>query len=1084
MIVSTAIGKKRTSVKKQVYLNFKIGDYKNCFIFLVIPYLSTEIILGNDWNLANGILLNYDSKTISIKKNLVPSNLVLFEGSTSESILTAQRDETTFIYLIELQRFNINTIEEFKINLEKQAEKIENKSVNFERKFSELYIYSMQNRNTIEVLLEAELNQIEDGESFSDDLPSNLCEMSTLNSMEKEQFLQILCEKQKLFSEKPGCAKGYEHEIKLTKANPNIKKTYAVPLALREKVRNKIQEMQNSGIIERSVSPYCNPLRIVSKSNDDVRICLDARQLNSAVEDDHEAPPVIHELLQEFDKCKFFSKIDLKDSFWQVLLKKESRPLTAFLFEGTMYQFIRVPFGLKSAGSALIRALKNALKKASWRLRKAFRLYIDDGVLGTETFEEHLQLLAELFSLLLEFNFTINLKKCEFFQLEISFLGFILSQNGIMPDPSKVANILEFEEPKNQKQLQAWLGVCNYYRRFVMKYHDCMAPFRDLLKKDATWEWTQYHSHAFAELKQKFVETVCLHHILPGKTFKVQADASCHGIGGVIFQIDDEGHERIVSIVSRCLTDVESRYTTTELELLAIVFTIYKLRYYLIGVEFEIICDHQVLTFLNSTTYHNSRLIRWSLLLQQFSFSVVYCRGSENIVADFLSRNPEGRFLEENENVILMATIHQFCQPIYQKIKENSLIIFALNSETITLKSIVKNLAKKQNDDKNIKLILEKIRHKKQIKGEYVVYNEILFHKEKKDENWRIVVPESIKRQLIEKTHEKLGHPGVYKTVAFLRRYYYWRSLKKDVKKLVRACDLCQRVKYLTIAMEGEYQLVAADNPSELVTVDLYGPLPRSRGGVEYIFVVLDSFSKLVRLYTLKKATAKAVVQKILKNYIPECGKMQKILSDNGTQFTASEWRNSLEKEGIKVVFSSIRHPESNPTERVMREIGRMMRTMCKVKHTEWANYVKEIENMLNITSHFSTLLTPHELHFGRPIECEIEKLIKFPEKRTVDHKRYILLARDNIKKAFEGRKKNQKSISKVILKVGDLVLLRVRHLSNALDKVTKKFFHLFEGPYKISKILDKNAFILVEPDDEKVIIGTYNRANLRKYVS
>ena len=127
---------------------------------------------------------------------------------------------------------------------------------------------------------------------------------------------------------------------------------------------------------------------------------------------------------------------------------------------------------------------------------------------------------------------------------------------------------------------------------------------------------------------------------------------------------------------------------------------------------------------------------------------------------------------------------------------------------------------------------------------------------------------------------------------------------------------------------------------------------------------------------------------------------MKRILSDNGTQFTSNEWRNALEKEGIKVIFSSVRHPESNPTERVMREIGRMMRGMCKEKHTEWANYVKEIENMLNITSHFSTEVTPHELHFGVPIMSEIEKLVKFPEKRTVDHHRFIKLAKENIQKS------------------------------------------------------------------------------------
>ena len=205
----------------------------------------------------------------------------------------------------------------------------------------------------------------------------------------------------------------------------------------------------------------------------------------------------------------------------------------------------------------------------------------------------------------------------------------------------------------------------------------------------------------------------------------------------------------------------------------------------------------------------------------------------------------------------------------------------------------------------------------------------------------------------------------------------------------------------------------------------------------------------------------------------------KRVLSDNGTQFTSPKWKNELEKVGIRVKFSSIRHPQSNPTERVMREIGRLFRTYCSTGHTKWPDYVRKIEYLLNITTHYTTHCTPHELHFGEPIKDDIQKIIKFPEKTLVDHKYLITFARKNIESGFVTRTKNQK-VSKVILKVGDLVLLRVRHLSNALDRVTKKFFHLFEGPYVISKVIGQNAFLLNDPNDFNKEVGTYNRANLR----
>ena len=552
------------------------------------------------------------------------------------------------------------------------------------------------------------------------------------------------------------------------------------------------------------------------------------------------------------------------------------------------------------------------------------------------------------------------------------------------------------------------------------------------------------------------------------------------GISGVLFQIDDNNEKCIISIVSRFLTEAESNYTTTEKELLAIVYTVYKLRYYLIWTAFEIITDHIGLRFLGSTIYHNSRLIRWSLLLQQFSFSVSYCKGSENVVANFFSRNPEGKFSEEKENKIVISTLHLFCSPDKINNEVTSLVIMTINSNNNLFKKILKNLKIEQQKDSNLGKIINSIKNN-ELSEEFQIYKEILFHKERNSVNWRIVVPENLARELIIVNHEHLGHPRVYKTSEYLKKYYYCKGMLKLIKRCVLACDLCQRVKHLSIAMEGEYELVETQGPGDLATVDFYEPLPRRRGGVQYIFVILDAFSKIVRLYPMKNSTTQTSLKRIFENYIPECGKPKRILSDNGTQFTSPKWRNALEGEGIKVSFSSIIHPQSNPTERVMRKIGRLFRTLCRENHTAWANKVKQIEEILNITTHYSTQCIPHELHFGTRIENEIDKFVDYPEKKEIDREYLITFAKENIWKNFERRKKNQK-VSKIELAVGDRVLLRVRHLSNALDKTTKKFFHLYEGPYTISKSIGKNAYGLMDSTLGNEI-GTYNKMNLRKYV-
>lgn len=265
--------------------------------------------------------------------------------------------------------------------------------------------------------------------------------------------------------------------------------------------------------------------------------------------------------------------------------------------------------------------------------------------------------------------------------------------------------------------------------------------------------------------------------------------------------------------------------------------------------------------------------------------------------------------------------------------------------------------------------------------------------------------------------------------------------MASHTKQYVVTCDLCQRVKYLSVSTEGEYNFVPSAKPNDLVTVDFYGPLPKARDGTQYIFVMLDAVSKHVSLYLMKNATPRMTLKKIFEKFIPKLGKPAKILSDHGIQLTSMAWKTKLEAKNIKVLFSSIRHPQSNATERVMRELGRLFRTLCADKHTKWVEFVPEIEKILNITVHQSTKLSPEELHFGKPIRDEIHKFVHFPESPSREHEYLLTFARENMLKSFENRKKGQKKGTEVILAPGDLVLLRVRHLSSAIDRVIKKFF-------------------------------------------
>lgn len=604
--------------------------------------------------------------------------------------------------------------------------------------------------------------------------------------------------------------------------------------------------MLDAHVIEKCNVSYCNPIRIVIKSDGTVRICLDARFINAFLEADNESPPLICELMQKFHNVQFLSTTDLASGYWQIPLHPDSRKYTAFLYDSQMYQFCRLLFGLKTAGSTFI-------------------LF----VATKGNFYDHLRDIDRIFTVLQNKNFTLKLNKSVFCRKEIKFLGRSLSVTGIKPLQDKLDIIQDFKKPKNRNELQKFIGICTYYRQFTVKHADLLEPFRTLLKERGPWDWTESHDLAFEIMKESFVNCVHLNHYMPNKRYHLQTDASDVGVSGFLYQIDDNEAIKIVSLVSRCLNQAELHYTTTEKELLAIVYSVMKLRIYLLGVSFIIITDNKGLTFLNSTQFLNSRLIRWSLLLQQYDFSVEYCKGSDNVVADFFSRNPRGRFesISQGHLSVDVLDVNE------KKIEINKCAGVSFTPEVL---NDFKNLECLQREDKKIDIIRKIIENKELIKF-FVLEHNILFRYDDTLKTWQVVIPEILTRRLMDCIHCKLGHPGVFKTISYIRKYYYLKNMNMEIKKFLISCDLCQRVKVRNTNMTSPYHMVCSERPGDLVSVDFFGPLPKSCGGMEYIFVVLDVFSKYVRLYPIKRETTDVILRKLLDSYFPEVGRPNRI---------------------------------------------------------------------------------------------------------------------------------------------------------------------------------------------------------------
>lgn len=773
----TAIGRKATVIKKQISCDISVGDFNFHSSFLVIPNLSNSIILGNDWLTTNRVVINYNKFEFLIQGRRVPDQWVSFSRMTSNEVVS-KHDNVAYIQdmfrddcwdqkrkssslgmvyrnvSVECLSFNdvLDSQGSLSILFNEDSGGLSTSSVlaevgndsndfDYENRCSALLEHPKSNIAWGNIIRESDLvendlscmsmrdhldfvdcfsvGNIDKSEMFFEDIYSSARVLTNLNDVEKNLFVSMMSRYRKLFTPKNTAANVPPYKLNVKPHTVTVRKTYPVPIAYRPKVDHAIQEMLSGGIIEASDSPYCNPIRVVIKGDDSVRICLDARYINSILESDHESPPMIH-LMQKFHGVKWMSMTDLATGYWQIPLHSESRKYTAFYYNYKMYQFCRLPFGLKTAGSIFIRVLRSIFGDD---FNDILTMYVDDILVTTSgDFHNHLTGLCRIFDVLQQNGFTLSLKKSKFCQQEINFLGHKLSLEGVEPLQDKLDIILHFSRPSNRRELQQFLGLCTFYRQFTLRHSDLIAPFREILADKNPWLWTRDHDRAFQVMKAAFVNCIKLNHYLPEKMYKLQTDASDFSISGILYQNDDDGSVRVVSLVSRCLTEAEMHYSTTEKELLAIIYSVMKLRLYLLGTHFLIITDHKGLVFLNSTPYLNSRLIRWSLLLQRYDFDVEYCKGKDNVIADFFSRNPRGRFEVNSHNELSIDVIN-----VESRSNDSyDCSVIGIQSE---LCQSLKSLANLQRQDRFINDIIEKIKNDNEIDF-FVLKEDILFRKD------------------------------------------------------------------------------------------------------------------------------------------------------------------------------------------------------------------------------------------------------------------------------------------------------------------------------------------------------------------
>ena len=457
-----------------------------------------------------------------------------------------------------------------------------------------------------------------------------------ISKSQKDQIQNVMKMHECMFSDVPGKTNVISHKVITTTDAPIKQKSYRTPQAMKTKVQEEIDNMLALGVIEEVNSAYASPIVAVTKPNGDIRLCTNYKALNKCTVVDPYEMPRVDEILEDVASAKFITSLDLTKGFYQVPLDCEAKAKSAFVAFGRQYAYNVMPFGMVNSSATFQRLVDEVLMDC----KSYCRQYIDDIAIFSNSWEDHLEHVNTVLAKIKQAGLTIKPSKCRFAYQQVTYLGHTVGNGQIKPNIDKLKAVNEFPKPLTKKDVRSFLGLAGYYRKFVTHYEHIARPMINLTKKKEPNKviWTPECEKSFQDLKTRLTSAPILKAPDFSKPFLLQTDASLTGLGAVLTQLDDQLREHPVVYLSKQLKPSEKNYAISELECLAIVWSIGKLRYYLQGRKFTVITDHKALQWLDKTKLSNSKLMRWSLLLQEFNFDIQYRKGICNTNADSLSR--------------------------------------------------------------------------------------------------------------------------------------------------------------------------------------------------------------------------------------------------------------------------------------------------------------------------------------------------------------------------------------------------------------------------------------------------------------